>query len=496
MWVLKKSASTCRSDSRTEFLLSLVLLVVALVVAGCVGVTSSGSHATTQPSALSITSSSIPSAKVQASYSATLAASGGTAPYAWSIVSGTLPAGLNLSSSSGQISGTPSQAGSSAFTVQVTDSSAPVQKATQQLNITVQGTGTVLQITSTSIPSGKVGGAYSTTLLAAGGVAPYTWAINSGSLPAGLTLNASTGQISGTPSQSGSYSFVAQVKDSSSPSQLATQPLSTSIASAATTLAIATQSLAGGQQGAAYSAGLTATGGVQPYAWSLSSGSLPAGLSLAAATGQISGTPTTAGTSSFVVQVKDSSSPAQTATESLSITITAASVLVQVTTTSLAGGQVGTAYSATLAATGGMMPYSWSVSSGSLPGGLTLSTTGTISGTPTTSGSFSFTVKVTDSSSPAKTATANLSITVAAAAAYSAVLSWTASTSSDVNGYNVYRSTTSGSGYVKINSSLVSEVTYTDSTVANGQTYYYVTTSVNSSNEESDYSDQQQAIIP
>jgi fibronectin type 3 domain-containing protein len=89
-----------------------------------------------------------------------------------------------------------------------------------------------------------------------------------------------------------------------------------------------------------------------------------------------------------------------------------------------------------------------------------------------------------------------LSITVAAAAAYSAVLNWTASTSSDVTGYNVYRSTTSGGGYVKLNSSLVTVLTYTDSTVVDGQTYYYVTTSVDSSGEESAYSDQQQAVIP
>jgi fibronectin type 3 domain-containing protein len=105
------------------------------------------------------------------------------------------------------------------------------------------------------------------------------------------------------------------------------------------------------------------------------------------------------------------------------------------------------------------------------------------------------TVKVTDSTTPtAQTATQSLSLSIAAT--YSAVLSWVASTSSDVTGYNVYRSTVSGGSYTKINSSLITESTYTDSTVVSGKTYYYVTTSVDSSGEESPHSNEVQAVIP
>jgi putative Ig domain-containing protein/centrosomal CEP192-like protein len=176
-------------------------------------------------------------------------------------------------------------------------------------------------------------------------------------------------------------------------------------------LAITIGSLPSGIVQNAYSQSMSATGGTAPYSWSVISGSPPAGLSLSSA-GQITGTPTQAGTSSFTAQVKDSSSPAQVATANLSITVAAAVAPLQVVTSSLAGVQVNTAYSATLSASGGTAPYNWSLSSGSLPAGLTLGSSGQISGTPTSAGTSPFVVKVTDSSSPVKSATASLSITV------------------------------------------------------------------------------------
>jgi Putative Ig domain len=260
-------------------------------------------------------------------------------------------------------------------------------------------------------------------------------------------------------------------------------------------LVITSDSLPSAKAQTAYSATLTATGGTAPYTWSLSSGSLPIGLSLSSSLGQISGTPSQAGISSFGVQITDSSSPAETAQAQLSLTVAAATTSVQITSSAVPSGQVGSAYSTTLKASGGTAPYSWNVSAGALPGGLSLSTSGTISGTPTASGSFSFTVKVTDSGSPATSASDKFTITIAAAG-YSAVLSWTASTSSDVIGYNVYRSTVSGGGYTKINTSLVAGTTYTDSSVVSGQTYYYVTASIDSSGIESLNSNEVQAVIP
>ena len=173
-------------------------------------------------------------------------------------------------------------------------------------------------------------------------------------------------------------------------------------------LSVTTTSLPSGVTNAAYNATLIATGGKTPYAWSLANGSLPAGLSLSRA-GNISGTPTATGSSSFAVAVADSQNPPSIATATFSLVITPA---VQITTSNLFNGSVGIGYSETLAATGGVAPYSWMIIQGSLPQGLTFNPSGLISGTPTTSGTSSLTVQVSDSEMPAMTATVSLSITI------------------------------------------------------------------------------------
>jgi hypothetical protein len=164
--------------------------------------------------------------------------------------------------------------------------------------------------------------------------------------------------------------------------------------------------------GSAYSVVIAASGGITPYSWSLTGGTLPTGLGLDASSGQISGTPTQSGTFPIVVQVKDSSSPAQTASQGFGIVVAAGGTQVSITTTSLPAGQVGQVYLATLEAGGGTPPDTWSIVSG-LPAGLTLTpSNGQITGTPTTADPYTVTVKVTDSSSPTNTATKGLSLTV------------------------------------------------------------------------------------
>ena len=161
------------------------------------------------------------------------------------------------------------------------------------------------------------------------------------------------------------------------------------------TLSFTTTTLPNGQVSLAYTGvSLAVTGGVTPYTFSLASGSLPAGISLSSA-GAFSGTPTTAGTSSFTVKVTDSESPAVSAT-STPLTILVINALT-ITTTSLPSANIGVAYSQQLAASGGVSPYTWSISTGSLPTGLTLSSGGLISGSPTAAGSSTFTIQVTDS---------------------------------------------------------------------------------------------------
>jgi hypothetical protein len=167
------------------------------------------------------TGSPLPEATLNAAYSATLGASGGTPPYTWSLVNGSLPAGVTLSAA-GVISGTPTAYGSSSFTVQAADSAPTPNTATAMLVLEVSGGA--LAITTTSLPSGVVGTAYSVQLGASGGVPPYSWSLVAGSLPAGVTLSAG-GLLSGTPGGAGTTSALFAVKDAAGESAATTLPL-------------------------------------------------------------------------------------------------------------------------------------------------------------------------------------------------------------------------------------------------------------------------------
>ncbi len=172
----------------------------------------------------------------------------------------------------------------------------------------------------------QVGVAYASALTATGGVAPYTFSISIGALPPGLSLNSSTGAITGTPTRTGTYNFTAQVVDSKG--NTATASCSIVVSPAALTLSGPT---ATAQVGIAYSSVLNAAGGVAPYTFSITGGALPPGLTLNTSTGAITGTPTTVGTYNFTAQVVDSKG--NTATASCSIVVTSAGT--NPTTTSL-----------------------------------------------------------------------------------------------------------------------------------------------------------------
>ncbi len=270
-----------------------------------------------------------------------------------------------------------------------------------------------LTITTAALPNATLNYGYGATLTAAGGVQPYSWILTSGSLPNGLGLNSQTGMISGTPTLTGNYLFTVQVTDSESQPASISAGLAINVAGTLAQLTITTASLPSGTQNSPYVTALAATGGVTPYTWSIASGILPSGLNLNPSTGVIGGTPNGGGVSNFTVKVTDSELPSASTTQPLSITITSA-VPLSITTTSLPGGTTGSAYNAPLSAIGGVYPYSWSISSGSLPSGLQLNpSTGSISGTPLVAGSFPFTVQLTDGENPPASTTASLGITIA-----------------------------------------------------------------------------------
>lgn len=175
------------------------------------------------PSAVTISTSSLPEATIGTPYSTTLAATGGVSPYHNWTVTPTLPDGLSFNTATGAITGTPTvNAVTRNLTFTVQDSSpSPQTSAAKTLTLSVAGGGTVTILTS-SVPQATIGQAYSTELQASGGVLPYTWSVTSGALPAGLELS-STGILSGTPIESntvGNYTFTVRVADSTSPAAL------------------------------------------------------------------------------------------------------------------------------------------------------------------------------------------------------------------------------------------------------------------------------------
>jgi len=355
-----------------------------------------------------VTTLSVPQGEVTAAYSTTLAETGGTGPnFTWSLASGSLPNGVSLAAS-GVISGTPTQAGSFPFSVQVTDNAA-VTSAPQALTLTVIAGPTIT--TGATLPSGEAAAPYSQTLAASGGTnSGFTWTVTSGSLPPGLSLNSGVA-ITGTPTTVGSFSFTAKVTDSGGGS--ATRAFALSIIGGPTITTA--PALPSGTVSVAYSpVTLAASDGTPAYVWSIITGSLPPGLSFSGGTGVISGTPTGSGTSSFTVQVTDAQGV--TATKQFSITI--AANLIITTASVLPNATIGLAYSVTISAAGGTPPYTWSVTNGSLPAGVTLnSSTGALTGTPTSSGGSPFTIQVTVTDSASVTATKQFLLAIGASLA-------------------------------------------------------------------------------
>jgi hypothetical protein len=171
------------------------------------GVTTGGAETSSAPP--SITTTSLPNGTVSSAYTAAISAQG-TGTITFALVSGTLPTGLSLASS-GAITGTPSVQGTSTFTVSATDG-ATALSTNATLSITVDAAFVNVSISTTSpLTGGVLGQAYAFTLVTSGGKAPFTWTVTSGSLPNGLALTADTGLVTGTPTQTGVFTFTATV---------------------------------------------------------------------------------------------------------------------------------------------------------------------------------------------------------------------------------------------------------------------------------------------
>jgi hypothetical protein len=362
-----------------------------------------GSQSATQPlsifvagSQLAITTSALAPGQAGAVYSQTLAASGWNSgdSLVWTVSSGSLPPGLSLSRD-GIISGTPTTFGSYSLTIQLTDTAPDygVNTATKAFTVIISAAVPVTITNNPTLAVGTVGVAYTQQMTATGGVPPYTWNVESGALPGGVTLNPAKGQISGTPKGTGTFSFQLSATDQSGGKAFGTFTIVIALPLSIVTAA----SLPAGSPGVPYSLTFSATGGVAPYTWWVLSqgGTLPPGLSLDPQAGRLTGTPTTGGSYQFTVEVIDVNGTTATGV----FTLNTAGGLMIVTQSPLTGAVVGTAYQFQLQASGGTAPYTWSVlsQSGPLPPGLALApSTGLLTGTPTTAGSYQFLAGVTD----------------------------------------------------------------------------------------------------
>jgi carbon monoxide dehydrogenase subunit G len=342
---------------------------------------------------VTVSPTTVPAGTVGVAYSQTITGGGGTAPYGgFTVTAGALPAGLSLAAG-GALTGTPTAGGSFNFTIRTTDSTTGTgpHNGSRAYSMTVNAP--TISVGPTTLPNGTQGSAYSQTITATGGTGPSSFAVTAGALPAGLTL-ATGGGLAGTPTVNGSFNFTVTATDSSTGTGPYTGSRAYSLVIDAPPAPVAN----------AVSATVAYNSSANPITLNITGA---AATSVAVASPGANGTATASGTTitytptagyagpdSFTYTATNASGTSAPAT----VTMTVSPPTILLAPASLPNGINGIAYSEQLSATGGTAPYSFATTAGALPGGLTLSAGGLLSGTPNATGPFNFTVTASDSS--------------------------------------------------------------------------------------------------
>jgi hypothetical protein len=335
---------------------------------------------TVQAALLSISTTSLPFGTSNILYSQTVATTGGLTPFNFSISAGSLPATFAINSTTGAITGTATNPVSATFTVKVTDSSS--QSATASYTINIYNP---LSITTASLSAGVSGIAYSQSVAASGGASPLSFAVHAGSLPPNVNIDPNSGNITGTPTATGTFTPTIRVTDNVG--EYYDKQFSITIYGV---LTFTTTALASGRRTFAYNQPINISGGAPTVALSLSSGPLPTGIMISG--NALTGTPTQAGT--FPITLKMTDALGNTATQNYSLVI---ADILTITSTTLPGGVFGVNYSQAVPTANGVGQVTFAITSGALPTSLTLNpATGLISGAPSATGPFTFTVQATD----------------------------------------------------------------------------------------------------
>jgi hypothetical protein len=319
---------------------------------------------------------------VYATYSQSFTLSIPNASAVYKILNGNLPPGLVQDSITGQITGSPTSTGVYPFSIMAQISGCTFARS-QVLTVNC-GNPSMLPLT---IPNGTVDTAYSQQLSAANFGLPASWSITSGALPAGLSLNASTGLISGTPTTPSSSTFTVLANNG----QCSISRIYSNVVFC-NTITLSPSSLPNGRAGTAWVHNLSQTGITGTVIWEVINGSLPPGVTLNLTSGVLGGTPTTAGTYSFTIRATGNFSCTKEITYSVTICPNASVLPV-----SIANSVINSAFSQQFTQSALSGTIAWSVSAGSLPPGLSLDpVTGLLSGTPSQIGLFTFTIQASN----------------------------------------------------------------------------------------------------
>ncbi len=344
---------------------------------------------------------------VGTAYNVTIAASGGTASYTYEVTSGELPAGLDLNSSTGVISGTPTAAENASFTITAKDANTAQDSAAYTLVIGVQAP--VANAVSKTVAANSSANAITLNITggAAASVAVDTQASHG-------TATASGTAITYTPTAgySGTDSFTYTATNATGTSSPATVSVTVSPPTSFT-FSPPRGALTAGTVGTAYNVTIAASGGTASYTYEVTLGELPAGLDLNSSTGVISGTPTAAENASFTITAKDANTAQDSAAYTLSVVIaTAEDLVLSPSEGNLTDAMAGETYNQQITVSGGAAPFAFNVISGTLPDGLTLSTSGLLSGTlaDNTQNDYVFEVQVRDAQNMIGKARYNLTV--------------------------------------------------------------------------------------